>query len=165
MAESSERYGLPFILPGQAQKELFHNEALVMLDAALHPAVEDGPLSTPPATPAFGQCWLIGTGATDAWVDRDGQIAAWTTGGWRFIAPQAGMLVWDKTGGFHRRWTGTTWSNGDVAGSALLINSQQVVGPRMETTASPSDGTNIDAEARAAIDAIIVALKTHGLIQ
>jgi hypothetical protein len=28
MADTTPRFALPFILPGQAQKELFHNEAL-----------------------------------------------------------------------------------------------------------------------------------------
>lgn len=34
MTDTSARFALPLILPGQAQKEIFHNEALALLDAA-----------------------------------------------------------------------------------------------------------------------------------
>ena len=63
------------------------------------------------------------------------------------------------------RWTGDAWSNGEWPVSSLTIGGQQVVGERLEAVASPSGGTTIDAEARAAIDAVIVALRTHGLIE
>mgnify|MGYP006199852597 CR=1 FL=1 len=33
MSDATARFALPFILPGQAQKELFHNEALTRLEA------------------------------------------------------------------------------------------------------------------------------------
>ena len=32
MTERSTRFALPFILPGQAQKEAFHNEAVAAID-------------------------------------------------------------------------------------------------------------------------------------
>jgi len=164
MSESSERFGLPLILPGQAQKEVFHNEALALIDAALHAAVEEAPLAVPPGAPAEGACWLVAAGATGAWAGRDGSLAAWTSGGWRFVAPQPGMCVWDKAAGFPRRWTGAAWTAGEVAAASLVIGGEQVVGARQPGVPSPSGGTIIDAEARAAIDAITVALRSHGLI-
>ena len=59
MADMTPRFALPFILPGQAQKELFHNEALVRIDLALHPAVEGAPAAAPPADPEEGRCWVV----------------------------------------------------------------------------------------------------------
>ena len=164
MSETSARFGLPLILPGQAQKELFHNEALALVDAALHAAVEGAPLAEPPAAPVGGACWLVAAGATGAWAGRDGSLAAWTSGGWRFVAPQPGMCVWDKQAGYPRRWTGAAWNAGEVAAARIMVDGQQVVGMRQAGVPSPSGGTTIDVEARNAIDALTVALRSHGLI-
>ena len=164
MSDETPRFNLPYILPGQAQKEQFHNEALVIADALLHPAVEDGPLATPPASPLPGQCWLVGTGASGAWTGHVGRLAAWTESGWRFIAPAVGTQVWSKSSGYHLRWSGSAWVPGDVTGTKLSIGGVQVVGSRQPAVPSPSGGTTIDVEARASIGSIIVALKSHGLI-
>lgn len=165
MPDTSARFALPLILPGQAQKEIFHNEALTRIDAALYACVEEGPRADPPAGPAPGQSWLVGAGATGAWAGEEGKLASWTAGGWRFVAPVPGMLVWNIDPGYWIHWTGSAWSDGDLPASALVIAGQQVVGPRLENVPSPSGGTTIDAEARAAIDAVIATLKSHGLIE
>lgn len=165
MADASTRFELPFILPGQAQKELFHNEALALIDAALHPAVEGAPRDQPPSTPVAGETWLVGAEPSGDWIGREGALATWTEGGWRFVAPQVGMGVWDKAAGWYRRWSGTGWNAGEVSGAALRINGVQVVGSRREPIASPSGGSIIDQECRVAVDAVIVALRSHGLIE
>ena len=165
MPESSPRFALPFILPGQAQKEMFHNEALARIDAALQAAVEEGPRTDPPDAPKPGQCWIAAAGATGAWAGEDGALACRTDGGWRFVAPVPGMLVWNKAAGLWIHWDGTGWSDGRLPAAALFVGGQQVVGPRLETIASPSGGTTIDAKARLALDAVIATLKSHGLIE
>jgi hypothetical protein len=162
MTEQSARFALPFILPGQAQKELFHNEALAAVDGLLHPAVE-GSAAAPPAEPEEGACWSVAAGASGAWQGQDGRLALATAGGWRFLTPVTGMSMWDKAAGFERRWTGTAWSDGKVAAAGLAVGGQQVVGPRLPALAEPAGGTVADVEARAAIAALIVALRSHGL--
>lgn len=164
MSDTSARFALPYILPGQAQKELFHNEALASVDALLHPAVESGPVAAPPAEPAVGQCWLVASGGEGAWAGRDGNLAAWTEGGWRFAAPVQGMSAWNKAAGLPLQWTGAAWREGEIHGSGIYVSGQQVVGERQPSVPSPSGGTIIDAEARSAIDSVIVALRSHGLI-
>ena len=164
MTELSARFALPFILPGQAQKEAFHNEALSLIDAALHAAVEEGPLATPPVSPEAGQCWLIAGGATGAWAGKADALACWTGGGWRFVAPHPGMLAWDKASGVWLHWQGEGWSDGNMPASRFTIGGEQVVGARLPDVPSPSGGTTIDSEARDAVDAIIATLKSHGLI-
>jgi hypothetical protein len=163
MTERSARFALPYILPGQAQKEAYHNEALAALDGLVHAAVEGAAAAIPPAAPEPGQCWIVAAGATGPWAEQQDRLAIWTSGGWRFLAPAAGMKLWDKAAGHWRYWTGSAWSDGRLPSAGLLVGGHQVVGTRCAAVPSPSGGTIIDVEARAAIAALIVALKSHGL--
>ena len=165
MADTTPRFALPFILPGQAQKELFHNEALARIDLALHPAVEGPPAAEPPAAPAPGECRIVAPAAVGDWSGRDNMVAMWTESGWRFLAPQPGTSAWNKAGSVPLIWDGSEWSSGDLACTGLTVGGVRVVGERQPGVASPSGGTIIDAEARAAINALTAALMSHGLIE
>lgn len=165
MSDTTPRFALPFILPGQAQKEAFHNEALALVDAALHVCVAGDPSDAIPPDPAPGESWIVGSDPADDWAGKAYQLATWSDGGWRFVAPVPGMMAWNVDAGYWLHWTGAAWSDGNWPVAALTIGGQQIVGPRLEGVPSPSGGTTIDAEARAAVDAIIVALRTHGLIE
>jgi hypothetical protein len=165
MTNSTPRFALPFILPGQAQKELFHNEALVRIDAALSPAVEGPPAAEPPADPGQGQCWIVAPGAAGGWSGRDGMLAMWSEGGWRFVAPAPGTSAWNKAAGLPLLFDGTQWLEGELACAGLRVGGLKVVGERQPGVPSPSGGTIIDTEARAAINALTAALMSHGLIE
>jgi hypothetical protein len=165
MADETPRFALPFILPGQAQKELFHNEALTRIDAALHPAVEGPPTAAPPADPEEGQCWIVAPAATGEWSGRDLMLALWSEGGWRFVEPSPGTSAWNKSAGVPLQFDGESWSDGSWACAGLEVGGVQVVGARQPAVPSPSGGTIIDSEARAAIAAITAALMSHGLIE
>jgi Protein of unknown function (DUF2793) len=165
MADTTPRFELPFILPGQAQKELFHNEALARIDLALHPAVEGPPAPEPPTAPTEGECWIVAPAAAGDWSGRDDMLAMWTSSGWRFVAPPPGTSAWDKAAGVPLQWDGHQWRQGELASAGLLVNGVRVVGTRQPGVASPSGGTIIDEEARAAINALTAALMSHGLIE
>ena len=157
MPDTTPRLALPFILPGQAQKELFHNEALTRIDLALHPAVEEGPVAAPPADPQPGRCWIVGSPGEGDWAGRELMLAMWTEGGWRFLAPAPGTVAWNKASSLPLLWDGAQWRDGALVCSGLTINGVQVVGPRQPGVPSPSGGTIIDEEARAAINALTAA--------
>ena len=164
MAETSARFALPWLQPGQAQKEMIHNEALATIDALLHAAVEQVGASEPPASPVPGQAWILGPAPSGAWANRGHAIAWWTDGGWRFVAPAIGLCAWSIADGMTARWTGTAWRIGELDAAAIRIDGQQVVGERAPPIANPAGGGTIDVEARASVAAILQALRAHGLI-
>jgi hypothetical protein len=159
------RLALPFLSVGQAQKEFTHNESLQVLDMLVAGAIEEPPSATPPAAPSVGECFVVGAGATDAWAGMSGSVAAWTSGGWRFVSPVDGMVLYERTSGTFAACRNGAWELGMVRGDALVIGGNQVVGPRAAPIDSPADGAVIDVEARAAIAAILDALRQHGLIE
>lgn len=161
---TSSRFGLPFLAAGQAQKELTHNEALALIDIALHSAVENVGLNTPPADPPQGACWIAGPVPTGAWSGHADALACWTDGGWRFVAAADGMRVWVRDQQLWATRRAGGWAIGAELAASLIMDGQQVVGGREPAVANPSGGATIDAEARAAIDAIIARLVAHGLI-
>lgn len=165
MADSgSARLGLPFIETGQAQKELAHNEALALLDIAVQAGIEAVGLDQPPASPTTGACWIVGTAPSGVWAGQAGALAGWTASGWRFVTPRDGLAAWDCAA---RQWlvrVDGAWESGTIRGERLLLAGQRVVGPRGAAIPNPSGGTTVDSEARAAVESVLTALRTHGLI-
>jgi hypothetical protein len=140
---ASPRYRLPLLFSGQIQKELFVNEAHALVDALLHAAVE-GEGNAPPAEPEEGECWLVGQEPTGAWADHAGELASFQAGEWIFVAPRDGLRVLDNSTGQDLRYRGG-WQ-------------------RPATPAPPTGGTTVDAEARAAIAALVEALIAGGIL-
>lgn len=161
----SDRHGFPFLAAAQAQKEVTHNEALALIDAAASPAALGLGLNQPPAAPSPGQCWIVGTVPTGAWVGQAGALACWTSGGWRFLPPVEGMRVWIVTARLWAVRDGGAWRLGEARCDTLIVGGQQVVGPRQPAVPAPTGGTSIDVEARSAILALIARLQAHGLIE
>jgi hypothetical protein len=161
---ATPRLGLPFLSVGQAQKEFTHNEALQTLDAVVAGAIEEPPRVTPPASPAIGASYIVADGATDAWAGMSQLVATWTSGGWRFTPAVEGMRLYERTSETWMAFRSGGWESGLVRGFALVIGGQQVVGSRAAAIESPTGGATIDAESRTAIDAILGALRQHGLI-
>ncbi|WP_010546078.1 DUF2793 domain-containing protein [Sphingomonas elodea] len=162
-ASPTPRLALPLLAPGQAQKEMTHNEALVRIDIAVQASVV-AELAVPPAAPTPGQCWLVGSAPQGAWSGNTAAIAGWTDGGWRFVAPAEGMRIWIVAEGAFALFSQGVWYHGRTYGR-LFIGGDQVVGPREPNVAEPAGGVTVDAEARAAITAVLQTLRRHGLIE
>lgn len=137
------RFGLPFLFAGQAQKEISVNQAHALLDMLLHPSVI-AQQSAPPPTPNEGECWLVGSGATDAWQGHDGAIASMQAGGWLFAAPSNGLSVYDQGAG-QMRYYRDGWHLAAPIGE-------------------PTGGGSVDAEARTAISQLVAALVNVGIL-
>ena len=164
MTDMTDRIALALIAPGQAQKEMTHNEALARLDIMVQPVVQAVATAMVPASPALGQCWIVGVAATGAWAGRDGALAAWTAGGWRFVTPFEGMTAWSIADAMQVIRRGATWSIGEVNARQIRINAVRLLTVQQSAIASPLGGTVIDSESRTAITNILGALRTHGLI-
>ena len=67
--------------------------------------------TTPPATPATGDAYIVPTGATGAWSGHVAKIAIWESGAWTMLAAQAGWTVFDLSIGKTVVWTGSVWLN------------------------------------------------------
>lgn len=140
---STPRYSLPNLFSGQAQKEIFVNEAFARLDSLIHAAIE-GELSAPPASPNPGQCWLVGANPDGDWTGREGDLASWQGTAWLFVTPRFGLRMLDLSTG------GSLFFDGDWQ--------------RPAAPAAPSGGTIVDAEARQAIVNLIETLQSAGII-
>lgn len=148
--QTTPRLGLWTLIPGQAQKEASVNEALHLLDAIVGGAVEESARATPPATPTVGTSYIVGDQATGEWTGRDGALAAFTPGGWRYVSPTDGLTVLVKATGSTLRYRGGAW--------------ETVLGAPRPSIPDVIGGTTADAESRTAIAAILSALRAHGLI-
>jgi hypothetical protein len=137
------RQYLPLLFAGQAQKELFVNESLARIDALLHCAIM-GLATTPPGSPAEGDCWLIGPSPNGAWTGKNGQLALFQSGNWLFQPPFDGLRLLDRSTGQERRFHGV-WK---VA----------------NRPSSPTGGMVIDLEARTALANLFDSLTIAGIL-
>lgn len=142
-ASATPRFGMPMLYAGQSQKEVLVNEGFVRIDALIHCSVEDE-LATPPADPADGQSWLVGSSPDGAWSGESGRIAARQLGQWIFLAPVDGMRIINRATGQDLRRIDGLWQ-----------------GP--STPELPTGGPTVDSEARAAIGVLIEKLREAGI--
>lgn len=161
---NSDRFSLPLLQAGQAQKELTHNEALALIDALLHAQVESMTLTTPPGSPIIGQCWVVASGGTGAWAGQDGRLAALTTGGWRFAAPRKGLRALCASDGKNYIHDGASWQPDAVRPDGVYISGNRIITSRQAAIADPTGGSVADTQARTAISLILSTLRSHGLI-
>lgn len=112
MSETSSNLILPYLQAAQAQKHLTHNEALERLDVIVQLTVQGFGAVTPPLAPDEGQVWALGSGAVNEWATHDGELAAWSNGGWLFVTPRTGWRA--ALGSELRLWDGADWLMPDL---------------------------------------------------
>lgn len=142
-ASTAPRFGIPFLIAGQAQKEFFVNEAHALIDLLLHPAIEEE-MDTPPVERAEGTCWLVGPDPVSDWTDHAGELAGWVSGSWVFAKPRNGMRIFD------------------LSSQQLIVFSDGW--HKAATPALPSGGLVVDTEAREAIANLVQLLGTAGIL-
>ena len=78
-----------------------------------------------PASPADGQCFIIGSAPTGAWAGQAKAIAGYAAGGWRFVAAVAGMSAFGKASEQTATYDGASWVVGTVKGAKLELAGAQ----------------------------------------
>lgn len=82
--------GLPELEQDQAQPHIPVNMAHRIIECLAQLSVLDRDLTTPPSSPAEGDCYIVASGASDEWANHDGEVAMYIGGAWVFRAPRVG---------------------------------------------------------------------------
>lgn len=101
--------GLPLIAANQAQKHITHNEALLLLDAAIQLSVASRALASPPAAPADGDRYLVPASPAGSWAGQAGKLALFQGGGWVFLSPRKGWRMWVEAEAKYLLFDGVNW--------------------------------------------------------
>ncbi|WP_069301107.1 DUF2793 domain-containing protein [Neptunicoccus sediminis] len=109
--DTSPILGLPYILSAQAQKHVTHNESIRMLDLLVQLTVISRTITSPPASPAIGDCYVVPAPASGDWEGQEGALAVWQGTAWAFTPPQAGWRAYalDEAAGI--TFDGSVWGN------------------------------------------------------
>jgi hypothetical protein len=108
---------MPLLDAAQAQKHVTVNEALMRADVLGAARVEDRTRSAPPAEPEDGDMHIVGPAAAGDWAGHAGELALWLNGGWVFVAPWEGCVVWVAAERARLTRVGGAWVAGHLGGS------------------------------------------------
>lgn len=137
--QSTPRLSLPLIQPGQAQKHITHNEALIRLDMMSAVSVISDSLSEPPENPADGDSYCVGNAPTGAWAGLVGQIVMWIGTQWNHLPSPEGLLMFVHDIGVWMIRTDVGWEGlnpdaaADLTAQSLFVN----------TTADPQNRVSV----------------------
>lgn len=106
--EETANLKLPLLIQSQANKELVHNEALIIIDALLNNCVKSKNITEPPETLVNGDLFIIGSSPTGDFADYANYLAFYFEG-WHFIEPKAGLTLFISTESKIYTYTGTSW--------------------------------------------------------
>jgi hypothetical protein len=100
---------------GDAERALFRAFQELVMPNVIN---QTGNAGAPPASPTFGDAYIVPVGASGAWTLKTGQITSWaidpqdgvvTSGQWEFYAPKAGWRVYDNGTGAFFTYNGSSW--------------------------------------------------------
>jgi hypothetical protein len=126
--------GLPLLESSQAQKHVTHNEALLLLDAAIHLSVISRGLSAPPPAVADGDRYLVAAPGSADWAGHSGDMVFRDGGAWRFATPRTGWRLWVEDEEKFLLFDGSIWRD---IGSSGGMGSLTELG--VNTSADPSN--------------------------
>lgn len=114
MAETSQ-FQIPILAAAQAQKHVTVNEALAILDCVAQLRFLSATVTTPPLINVDGDAYVVPVGAADAWLGKDGKLAVYVNGLWRFLTPKPGWQAFNVETGTNQLFDGTAWLESTLA--------------------------------------------------
>ncbi len=117
---SSPKLGFEFVAANQSQKHVTVNEALLVLDVVSHVSVVNMTTTSPPASPAIGDAYIVASGASGAWTGFSGDLVFWDGVSWVHVSSSAGFKIVDSS-------TGRQWIH-DGAAFRLLASAPSGIG-------------------------------------
>ena len=105
---NTNNLNIALVAQNQSQKEVTVNAAITAIDALLNKGIIDKDLSTPPGSPANGDLYIVGAGATGDWATHDNKIA-WYNGVWVFITANEGWVFWVNDENALYGFDGSAW--------------------------------------------------------
>ncbi|MBV6659225.1 MAG: DUF2793 domain-containing protein [Devosiaceae bacterium] len=92
-------------------------------------AVDDRDTTSPPASPASGDSYLLPAAPTGDWASYAKHIARYRDGNWQYVAPRAGMLAYLDDEAAYAHYDGSVWQDGL---GALTVGAGSVKADRLE---------------------------------
>lgn len=106
---NTPRLSMPYLIAGQAQKEISHNDALNDMDSLAQISVINKTTATPPATPAEGDSYIIAASPTGVWAGNANAIASYYSG-WRIKTPKTGWFAYVQAEAVFYLFDGSAWN-------------------------------------------------------
>lgn len=85
------------------------NLNMLLVDALISQKALSNTITTPPASPALGDVYIVPTGATGTWSAAVGKVAVWNGTTWVFITPKNGWHFYIVSSGDYYRYSGSAW--------------------------------------------------------
>lgn len=122
MSQTTSRFNLPYIMPGQAQKHVTHNEAVRALDSLLNVSVISRDINTPPDMPNGGDSYLIGAAPQGIFAEHSSALACFVDGAWMFYPPVQGLIVNVEDENICLIYRGQEWAQLGIDGDIDISN-------------------------------------------
>ena len=122
MSETSPRFNLPYIMPGQAQKHVTHNESVRALDSLLHVSVLSRGQNSQPDAPAAGDSYLIGGAPEDEFAGHALELVCFVDGSWMFYPPVQGLIANVEDESICLIWRAGEWTEFGTANEMDISN-------------------------------------------
>ncbi|SEU26572.1 DUF2793 domain-containing protein [Paenibacillus sp. NFR01] len=104
-------------------------------------SVKDQNLSTPPASPAEGDRYIVAAGATGAWLGKSTQVAEYQSAIWVFYPPAVGWSAYVDDEQKVYSWNGSAWVR--TGGALQTVNAGKGIQVDGNGVAANIDGSSI----------------------